>query len=488
VKVLFFFSVLHELYAVLAEQLRRDGVASSFAGIAYGGDQIRVLRARGFTSTEVVAFTDVLDRGLAERREADDTVLREWERVHDATLNLMIACDRRYSVVDRATALRVAELCIRCAVDMLERTTPDVVVSEGIDCLLSYVLYYEARRRGIPLLITYAAPLPRRVAIYGNADNHWERVDAVFADRERRSLTAEQRTEAEQLRQQYIARAVTPSYVKSYQLAAWAPKRVRRDLATARLLLARAWYDREHLLNPTYEGGLLTAAGRRVVKDLRRRALHQYLRSDPAEGQRYALFPLQVEPEVSTSVFAPYCADQVGVIEDIARSLPIDMVLYVKEHPVMMGRRSLRDYRRLARIPNVRLLRPGLNTSALVGRAAAVVVITSTVGWEAVVQERPVILLGNVWYDGCGLVDKISSVVELKAAFARVQAWTPDRERLLKYLSAVIDGTYMGEVDNPHYNPGVLGVENVRHLSNAIAAHLRWLNASGPVRVLHSAG
>jgi hypothetical protein len=330
--------------------------------------------------------------------------------------------------------------------------------------------------------------LPQRVAIYSNADNHWERVDAVFGDRDHRPLTADQRAQAEQLRQQYVARAVTPSYVQKYQLPPWAPERVRRDLSTARLLFARGLYNRKHNLNPTYEGGLFRATGRRIVKDLRRLSLRGHLSASPAAEERYALFPLQVEPEVSTSMFAPYCTDQVGVVEDIARSLPIDLVLYVKEHPVMMGRRPLRDYQRMARIPNVRLLRAGLSTSALVSRAAAVVTITSTVGWEAVVLERPVILLGNVWYDGCGLVDKISSVVELKAAFARVQAWTPDRERLLKYLSAVIDGTYLGEVDNPHYNPRVLSAENVRHLSAAICAHLRWLNTSDAGRVLDSAG
>ncbi len=417
--VLFFFSVLPELYAALGKQLQKDGTASSLSGIVFGVDQTSALQKQGFAATDIVAFAEYLERGFGRRREADEVALRTWERQHGVLLNLMIACDRRYNSIDRATALRVAELCIECVADALEGARPDVIISQGIDCLLSYVLYCEARRRGIPLLITYAAPLPGRVAIYSNPHNHWERVDAIFAERVHRPLTADQRARAEALRQQYVGRAITPSYVGNYQLKPWAPARVRRDLATVRLLLARAWSERQHTLNPTYEGGLITVAARRVGKDVRRVFLKRHLNALPRFGESYVLFAMQVEPEVSTSVFAPYCTDQVGVVEDIARGLPVDTVLYVKEHPVMMGRRSVKDYQRLKRVPNVRLLAAGLSTSHLISGAAAVVVITSTVGWEAVVQDRPVIVLGNVWYDGCGLVEKVRAVSEGPDALER---------------------------------------------------------------------
>lgn len=482
-KVLFFFSILHDLYARVADELRRSNVASEFAGIAYGIDQLHALKRSGFPVGEVVAFTEYLQRGLAERRDADECFLRRWESSHGLPLALMIGCDRRYKGLDRSTALRIAEICIDCVNTALNRTRPNVIVSGGINSLLSYVLYCEARRRNLPFFITYATPLPERLAIYGNPDNHWERVEALFTRYLQRRLTAKERTRADALREAYLQRMLTPSYVGSYQLKAWSPARLARDWRTVKLLLARLWYDREHELNPSYEGGLPTAAWRRMLRDSRRLVLRRYLNAHPRSGERYVLFPLQVQPEVSTSVFAPFCGDQVSVIEHISRSLPVDTWLYVKEHPVMMGRRALADYRRIRAVPNVRLLVPGLSTPRLIRDAVAVATITSTVGWEAVVHEKPVLVLGNVWYDRCGLVDKVEALAQLPAAMERALQFSPDRERLLRFIVAMLDGTYEGEIDNPQYRPGVLDSVNVQAIARAVVTHLEWYATEEPSRM-----
>ena len=76
------------------------------------------------------------------------------------------------------------------------------------------------------------------------------------------------------------------------------------------------------------------------------------------ENKKYVYFPLQVDPESSTMVISPMHTDQLSVIESLAKSLPADMILVVKEHLPMLGCRKLEFYRRIMEMPRVVLVNP----------------------------------------------------------------------------------------------------------------------------------
>ena len=59
----------------------------------------------------------------------------------------------------------------------------------------------------------------------------------------------------------------------------------------------------------------------------------------PPSGAPYVYVPLHFQPEMTTLVLAPFCVDQIAVIENVAKTLPIDHRLYVKEHKASLGRR-----------------------------------------------------------------------------------------------------------------------------------------------------
>ncbi len=94
-------------------------------------------------------------------------------------------------------------------------------------------------------------------------------------------------------------------------------------------------------------------------------------------------------------LYAPYQTNQLAVIESLSKSLPLGMDLVVKEHPAMMGRRPSGFYRALSRIPKVILVSAHERPFELIRRAALTCVITGTAGWEAMMLQKPVIVLGE---------------------------------------------------------------------------------------------
>ena len=164
-----------------------------------------------------------------------------------------------------------------------------------------------------------------------------------------------------------------------------------------------------------------------------------------------------------------------AVIENVARTIPVDHRLYVKEHGVCWGRRPLGYHRTIKQIPNVRLITPNADTHDLIRKSSATCVINSTVGWEAILYEKPVVTLGDVSYNSFDLVQRVRSFEDLPRALNRaIYHHVPDSELLLTYLAANLKGTYDADIN---YNPGFLTnptVEpgNIRRLADAVASEL----------------
>ena len=118
------------------------------------------------------------------------------------------------------------------------------------------------------------------------------------------------------------------------------------------------------------------------------------------DDDKIIFFPLQVEPERNVSLVAPYYSNQINLIINIAKSLPIGYKLYVKEHFNMKLRfwRNISDYKKIIELPNVKLLHPSVNTQEILKKSSLVITISSTVGLEAAYHNVPSITLVKMIY------------------------------------------------------------------------------------------
>jgi hypothetical protein len=195
----------------------------------------------------------------------------------------------------------------------------------------------------------------------------------------------------------------------------------------------------------------------------------------PVAGEKYVLYPIHFQPEASTLVQAPMYVDQLALLRDIAASLPVGHRLYVKEHVSNRGRRPIEFYDEIRAIPAARLLGPDEDTWALIRGAAAIAVITGTVGWEGLMFDKPVVTFGNVFFNLHPSVLRASAVPKdgwYKLFLQAITSHVPDPEATLAMIAALQAASYPGFVGNPSSFPEALVPENITRLADALACEI----------------
>lgn len=153
-------------------------------------------------------------------------------------------------------------------------------------------------------------------------------------------------------------------------------------------------------------------------------------------NEKFVYFALSIEQERSTLIAAPYFTNQVEVIRHIAKSLPIDYKLYVKEHPGNIVRfwRKISDYKEIINIPNVRLIHPSISPEDLYKNCSLVITISGTAGFDAAFYQKPSIIFSDLKYSILPSVQQITSQEDLPKAIRTSLTTKVDSSDLDKYL------------------------------------------------------
>jgi hypothetical protein len=140
-------------------------------------------------------------------------------------------------------------------------------------------------------------------------------------------------------------------------------------------------------------------------------SLIKYSKSLPESN--YFIFPLHVQPEASVSVIAPYYCNLLDVIRNVAFSLPNNAKLIIKDHPNGAGFQSLNFYNEILLLPNTFLAKHNTDNELLIKHSIGVLTISSTMGFDALLREKPVIVFGNVFYSYHPFCYKVESYNDL---------------------------------------------------------------------------
>lgn len=469
-KAYIFFSVHEELFHRVALRLRERGV-TEFCGFAWGTQQVEAISNRGIDYDPLVVFSRDLLPFCDDGKAPDIAWLERRERELGVSITRMIASERHLLAGRTYEQIqRMAEVALREIGAAYDRARPDFVFSEDVSCFHSYVHFVLARERGIPFWAIGRGRLPHRIAVYSAGLQNLERVIEIYEQLRARGLDAEQRKQAEAYLAEFRERPERPPGMDE---RARKPSVSIGDLSRLRSVAQHYFGDRG---DPTTVSP--ARALRQRISRVSRVALADLTSvfEKPVAGEKYVIYPIHFQPEASTLVQAPMYLDQVALVQDIARSLPIGHRLYVKEHVSNRGRRPIAFYNAIRAIPAVRLLSPDEDTWSLVRGADAIAVITGTMGWEGLLFDKPVVTFGNVFYNVLPQVHRASEVpkdgwydVFRRAIFEN----KPDRESLLAYIAALYAASYPGTMRGPRTFPRVLEDENVQHLTDALAATLR---------------
>lgn len=133
------------------------------------------------------------------------------------------------------------------------------------------------------------------------------------------------------------------------------------------------------------------------------------------EDENFLLFPMQSMPEAKVLTISPYYTNQITLIENIAKAIPINTILYVKEHPIQKVKlwRSVDDYKKIINIPNVKLIHPCVDSQKLISKSKCVILISGGMGFEALFHKKPIILFSEEIYQELSMVTKITTFNKL---------------------------------------------------------------------------
>lgn len=272
-----------------------------------------------------------------------------------------------------------------------------------------------ARQRGLPVVFGENGYLPGTLQLDPQGVNQYASVtDAVREGRATLAPDAERDVRLVRALEDFRAGRAPPAQAPARRLRAdWRAKLIREF---ARLFEVETW----------------TPATRLSPRDFPAR-----LESLPA---RFVLLPFQVSQDSQLILHSPLVGGDMRrllrAVHSALRDVDPNMRLVVKLHPAERSR-MLRGYRNLPReYPDVQFttLHP---LTDLLAHCAAVVTINSTVGFEGIVFEKPVVTLGGNFYTAPGLVMPVERIEDLPAALRDALKRPPDAEQRRAFLRYV---------------------------------------------------
>jgi len=161
-------------------------------------------------------------------------------------------------------------------------------------------------------------------------------------------------------------------------------------------------------------------------------------------NESFIYLPLHQEPERSLLIDAPFYTNQIELIRHVAKSIPINYVLYAKENPTQgkaRGWRPISDYKQILEIPNVRLIHPNVSSHDLIKKSDLVITVSGTASFEALIYNKPSILFANYGYQKAGIV-RINCLENLPIAINDALNSTVDFKKLGTYVSDMIKNSF----------------------------------------------
>ncbi len=149
---------------------------------------------------------------------------------------------------------------------------------------------------------------------------------------------------------------------------------------------------------------------------------------------RYVFVPFQIDHDTQLTHFSPWIRNMQHLFAEVTAAAREagDGDLVFKEHPS-----AAQDYPTLYRAiegdPKLHLLNHAA-TQTLIEKAEAVITINSTVGLEALLLGKKVIVLGQAFYAIDGITCQAASREQLATALRELDSWQIDRELIDGFL------------------------------------------------------
>ncbi len=163
------------------------------------------------------------------------------------------------------------------------------------------------------------------------------------------------------------------------------------------------------------------------------------------DDESFIYFPLHIEEESTLLIAAPFYTNQLEVIKQIVKSLPIGYKLYVKEHPSMYTRgwRKISEYKQMMALPNIKLIHYSVPSEDVIKKSSLILSISGTSGFEAAFYQKPSIVFTDTDFSILPSVYRLKTIEELPSSIMlSLQKSSVDTFLLNKYIDFINDSSF----------------------------------------------
>ncbi|MBL76926.1 MAG: hypothetical protein CL763_08405 [Chloroflexi bacterium] len=369
-----------------------------------------------FQNQKLVNFEKIWffhDHIKQKNQEPDMEYLEKFEKKYKIDLWKLVQNERvflyyNFHKFSKNEILNILEQECRFFENILDEIKPDFFFSK-IPSLHHHELFYEmCKNSGVHVQIINFSMLGQKSTITQEHENFDQTDDLQNLENKNRTfLELQEYYKSSNLLNNLVDNLVKPGKTKSELFES----------------------TKEYLLNSDSKNTQThyTYYGRKKIKVLfyyikdkirtknRKKFIDKNLKNDLILPKKFIFFPLHTEIERTLLITAPFYLNQIEIIKNIAKSIPINYTLIVKEHPFQTARgwRSIDDYNEIMNIPNVELVHPTFPNEKLYQNCSLLITIAGTGGFEVTFYGKPVITFVNLNYSILPSVTTLTNFHEL---------------------------------------------------------------------------
>ena len=283
--------------------------------------------------------------------------------------------------------------CFGMIDEIFKTFKPKIIITPVLNSFLQAMLNLYCDKNNIPIFGTTDSKVDN-INIFTNSflDNKGKFIDFLKQIREKKiSIKYEELIEEEK----FIKKKIIE--IKSINKVDVSQKITIRYILNQAKMFLRSFKFKDNILGSTQD----LSHPLIFIRDLCLKHYYEYkgksFKYDKLENfENFAFMPLLLQPEENIDLISTRFNNQIETARLVAMSLPANMKLVIKDHPHMLGKRSVSYLEKLKFLPNVKIIKSSIPNWKILKKTEVVIAVSGTSVFEASILGVPTIQLGNL--------------------------------------------------------------------------------------------
>jgi len=398
--------------------------------------------------------------GEIQNKEPDMEYLSSVEKKYEINIWLMAYAERffhqrntgglGYHKFTRNEILSLFENELRFYEQVLDEVNPNFIIMRDVDFHHVNLFHEICKARGIKILSIIDIKMGQKRIISDTDKMDYDPMDLKRIPKSQRSFDQLQKYLKEFSQADWVKEWVTSSKVNFLN------SKILYSLFDEFVLKDKAEREEFMRIGRTGTKVFFGTISLMLKRKYRYSFLTRYSKREIKNNEKFVFFPLHVQPERYIDISAPFFSNQLELVTSIAKSLPPEYKLYVKEHFAMkpLYWRKTSFYKEILALPNVELIHPSFSPDEIIKKSSLVISVTGTSALQAAFYEKPSIVLAHTIYkEFHPSIRRVKNLEELPNAIRSALKTKVDVMDLNRHIEII-------EKESFKYNPHIFDNES----------------------------